>query len=233
MYTKLASAIINDIYSGLAGLHHNMSISQEQLEDEIVATRLQVIKEYQLQGILPLKDLLMAINCIPVDCKDLERCPICKEEYICGKLVKRETPTAHFEIPQIINGFGSAAIAYIGSIDRKNSFIFYISPDFSVNYEKYRKRGGKNKPYVYIDPTPNENNMYDGYIFNAPLLKTISVVALFKDLRQLEEYNCCGDLDTENFNFIDVEVKNRLVQQKVNYYRQLHANNKPNDQQYT
>ena len=77
MYTKLASAIINDIYSGLAGLHHNMSISQEQLEDEIVATRLQVIKEYQLQGILPLKDLLMAINCIPVDCKDLERCPIC------------------------------------------------------------------------------------------------------------------------------------------------------------
>lgn len=233
MYTKLASAIINDIYSGLAGLHHNMSISQEQLEDEIVATRLQVIKEYQLQGILPLKDLLMAINCIPVDCKDLERCPICKEEYICGKKVVRSTPTAHFEVPQIMNGFGTAAIAYVGSVDRQNPFTFYISSDFQNKYEKYRKRG-KRKPYVYIDPTPNENNMYDGYIFDAPLLKTISIVALFKDLRQLEEYNCCGNLeDNENFNFIDMEVKNRLVQQKVNYYRQLHANNKPNDQQYT
>ena len=233
MYTKLASAIINDIYSGLAGLHHNMSISQEQLEDEIVATRLQVIKEYQLQGILPLKDLLMAINCIPVDCKDLERCPICKEEYICGKKVVRSTPTAHFEVPQIMNGFGTAAIAYVGSVDRQNPFTFYISSDFQNKYEKYRKRG-KHKPYVYIDPTPNENNMYDGYIFDAPLLKTISIVALFKDLRQLEEYNCCGNLeDNENFNFIDMEVKNRLVQQKVNYYRQLHANNKPNDQQYT
>jgi hypothetical protein len=74
IYNRLASAIVNDVYSGLAGLHHNISMSVEQLEDEIVATRLQVIKEYQLKGILPLKDLLMAINCIPVDCKDLERC---------------------------------------------------------------------------------------------------------------------------------------------------------------
>ena len=72
----------------------------------------------------------MAINCIPVDCKDLERCPICKEEYICGKKVVRSTPTAHFEVPQIMNGFGTAAIAYVGSVDRQNPFTFYISSDF-------------------------------------------------------------------------------------------------------
>jgi hypothetical protein len=29
MYTKLASAIINDIYSGLAGLHENIALSIE------------------------------------------------------------------------------------------------------------------------------------------------------------------------------------------------------------
>lgn len=235
MYTKLASAIINDIYSGLAGLHHNMSISQEQLEDEIVSTRLQVIKEYQLKGILPITDLLVAINCVPVDCKDLERCPTCKKiEDGCGKERTFSTPNAHFEIPQIINGFGTAAIAYIGSIDRQNSFSFYVSSDFSNKFEKYRKRG-KRRPYVYIDPVPNENNKYDGYIFNAPLLRTISVVAVFKDLRQLEDYACCEgmEIDQENFNFIDIEVKNRLVQQKVNYYRQLHANNTPNNQQYS
>lgn len=143
------------------------------------------------------------------------------------------TPNLHFEIPQIMTGFGTSAIGYIGSIDRQNPFIYYVTSDFSRNYQKYRKRG-KNQPYVYIDPTPNEHNMYDGFIFNAPLIEYLSVVAIFKDLRQLEGYNCCEDLDeTENYNFIDIEVKNRLVQLKVNYYRQLHMHILPNDQQYT
>ena len=225
MYSKLASAIINDVYSGLAGLHHNISMSQEQLEDEIVAMRLQVIKEYQLKGLLPLKDLLMAINCIPVDCKDLERCPICKPGI--------KTPNAHFEIPQIITEFGDAGIAYLGTVDRQRAFTTYITPDFTNSYQQYRRRG-QQSPYVFIDPTPNENNMYDGYIFNAPLLKTISIVALFKDPRQLEGYDCCGDItEKENYTFIDTEVKNRLTELKIKYYRQLHMTNLPNDQQYT
>lgn len=224
MYTKLASAIINDVYSGLAGLHHNISMSIEQLEDEIVSTRLQVIKEYQLKGTLPIKDLLLAINCINVDCKDLERCPACKQG--------DKTPQYHFEIPQILNEFGAAAIGYVGSVDRMNAFPVYVSPDFTNLYQKYRKRG-RNKPYVFIDPVPNENNMYDGYIFNAPLIKTISVVAIFKDPRQLDGYGCCSDLDNlENMTFIDKEVKNRLTQEKIQYYRQFHAVNQPNDQAY-
>jgi len=71
---------------------------------------------------------------------------------------------------------------YIGSVDRQNSFNFYLSPNYTNLYQQYKRRG-KDKPYVYIDPAPNENNMLDGYIFNAPLLKTISVVAIFKDPR--------------------------------------------------
>ena len=224
MYSKLASAIINDVYSGLAGLHHNISISEEQLEDEIVAMRLQVIKEYQLKGILPLNDLLMAINCVPVDCKDLERCPICKPGL--------KTPNAHFAIPQILNDFGASAIAYIGSVDRQNSFTVYVSSDFTNQYQQYRKRG-QTHPYVFIDPVPNEHNMYDGYIFNAPLLKMISVVAIFKDPRQLEDYGCCeGIEERENFTFIDNEVKSRLTELKIKYYRQLHMPKLPNTQEY-
>jgi len=52
-------------------------------------------------------------------------------------------------------------------------------------YHKYRRRG-KSRPYVYIDMSPNENGMYDCFVFNAPLLKQVSIVAVFKDLRQLE-----------------------------------------------
>ena len=90
MFAKLASAIMNDVVSGLRGYHHNMSMSLEQLEDEIVEERLQVIKEYSLKGILPIRDLLLAVNCIDVDCKDLDRCK-------CSSYVGR--PVAHFEIP--------------------------------------------------------------------------------------------------------------------------------------
>lgn len=226
MYTKLASAILNDIYSGLRGLHHNISLSIEQLEDEIVTTRLQIIKEYQLKGILPINDLVYAINCIKTDCKDLERCPICKKG--------DKTPNLHFEIPQIITDFGVSAIKYIGSPDRLNSFTWYMSSNYTNTIQKYRKRG-HDKPYVYIDPAPNENNMLDCYLFNNPWIEQISIVAAFKDPRQLEDYNCCSSLEVtpENLSFIDNEVKERLTKQKVYYYRQLAAPLQPNNQEYT
>jgi hypothetical protein len=47
---------------------------------------------------------------------------------------------------------------------------------------KYRKRG-QNKPYVWIDFAPNSEGMLDCFIFNAPMLKQISVIGIFKDPR--------------------------------------------------
>ena len=217
--TKLASAIRNDIVGGLSGYHSNLSISIEQLEDEIVNTRLAILKEYSLKGILPVKDLYISINCIDVDCKDLERCQ-CNDCF-------SSTPTAHFEIPQIVNDYGNLAIDYIGSVDRQLPFVCYTSLSNYRNH-KYRKRG-KNKPYVWIDTTPNENGMCDCFIFNAPLLKQVSVSAIFKDIRQLEGFNCCEIGD--NKTFVDAEIQKRLVAQKINLYKI--ALQKPNDQSYT
>lgn len=223
MATKLASSIYNDIYSGLQGMHIGNSLSIEQLEDEIVTTRLAVIKEYQLKGILPLQDLLLAINCVPVDCKDLERC--------CLK--RNGTPQAHFEIPQIIMDYGQQAISYIGTADRMNPYIFYIGSDYSNNYQQYRKRK-PNSAYVYIDTAPNEHNMYDGWIFNAPFVKQISVVAAFKDLRQLEQYACCSQNleELQGNSLIDNEVRQRLTREKLQYYRQYAQGPTPNNQAY-
>ena len=116
---KLASAIRNDILGGLKGYHSNLSMSLDQLKDDIIDERLQIIKEYSLKGIIPGKDLYLSINCIPVDCENIERCN-CKE-IECG------TPTAHFEIPQIVNDYGEQSIDYIGSVDRQNPFIYYTS----------------------------------------------------------------------------------------------------------
>lgn len=224
---KLASAIRNDVVGGLRGYHTNMSMSIEQLMDEIVDERMQILKEYSLKGILPVKDLYISINCIQVDCKDLERCGICNQ----GTGSDCLTPTAHFEIPQIMNDYGALSIDYIGSSDRQNPFIHYTSST-AYRYHKYRKRG-KNKPYVWIDTTPNENGMYDCFIFNAPLISEVSVTAIFKDLRQLEKFQCCTELRDDNITFIDNEIKRRLTEKKIRYYRYLSPQNMPNDQQYT
>lgn len=216
---KLADAIYNDVVSGLQGYHHNPSISMDQLEDDVVDERLQILNEHFIKGNLPIKDLVTAVNCIPVDCKDLERCR-CRESI-------GTTPTAHFEMPQVFNSY----IDYVGSIDRQVPFMFYTSSYQWNFYHKFRKRG-KNKPFVFIDTSPNENGMYDAYIFNAPMIKQISVVAIFKDPRQLENYACCSDLDDDNFSFLNNEIKRRLTEKKLRYYRQLAMQPLPNDQSY-
>ena len=222
IFKKLASAIRNDVVSGLRGYHVNPSMSLEQLEDDIVDERLQIIKEYSFKGILPVKDLLLSINCIDVDCKSLERCR-CNSDGC-------DTPTAHFEIPQILNDYGELAIDYIGTTDRQIPFIVYTSST-QWQYHQYRKRG-KRKPYVWIDTTPNENGMYDCFIFNAPLIRQISIVAIFKDPRQIERYGCCEPFSDENLSFIHNEIKKRLTEKKLRYYRQFQAPILPNDQTY-
>lgn len=228
---RLADAIYNDVVSGLRGYHTNPSISIEQLEEEVVQLRLLIIKEYMTQGILPVNDLLMAINCVPVDCDTLDKCKC--DKTVCG------TPTAHFQIPQLLFDYGlGKAIHYIGSSDKQHSFLVYTKPiDKIRTYQKYRKRG-KKKPWVFVDVTPNNEGLIDCYIFGAPLIKQISVVAIFKDPRQLEKFQCqCGEQPEatqmdNNLNFIDTVIKDRLTKQKLYYYRQAQAPILPNNQEY-
>ena len=179
---RLADAIHNDIVSGLRGYHTNLSLSTEQLEQDIIDLRLLIIKEYMMQGILPVQDLLTSLNCIPVDCDSLDKCG-CNASN-CGS-----DPVAHFQIPQLLFDYGlKKAIYYIGTTDRQNPFIVYTKPfDRISTIQKYRKRG-KNKPWVYINITPNQDGLLDCYIFDAPLIKSVTVVGIFKDPRQLEDF---------------------------------------------
>lgn len=149
MVEKLAAAIYNDVMSGLSGITSSPTMSMQQLEDDVVDERLQIIKEYSLKNLIPRNDLLMSINCIETDCKSLDKCP-------CGTDIS--APEIHFQIPQIVNDFGKSAIEYIGSVDKKVPFTVYTNYNFK--YHKFKRRGA-DKPFVFIDTTPNENNMYD------------------------------------------------------------------------
>lgn len=230
---RIADAVYNDVVSGLRGYHNNMSISIEQLEQDVIDLRLLIIKEYMLKGILPIQDLLISLNCIPVDCKGLNKCG-------CNSTNCGSDPIAHFQIPQLLFDYGlKNAIYYLGSPDKQTPFLVYTKPFNKISsIQKYRKRG-KNKPWVYIDITPNSEGLLDCYIFEAPLIKSVSIIAIFKDPRQAEDFqcNCEGDdniatqMDS-NFNFIDTIIKERLTKQKLLYYRQYLAPNVPNDQTY-
>lgn len=225
---KLASQIRNDVVSGLRGYHQNLSMNIDQLQDEIVACRLSIINELYSKGIAPIDDLLMAINCVDVDCESLERCS-------CGKKSDGDTITAHFQIPQLVTTYGTQAIKYLGATDRQNKFTIVTSLS-ELQTIKYRRRG-LTKPYVWIDFAPNADGMLDCFLFNAPFVRQVSIVAVFKDPRQLNKYKCCNldDLNGPDVNnsFIDQLVKDKLTKEKLYYYRQAAAPKLSNDQQYT
>lgn len=165
---------------------------------------------------------MLSINCVPVDCKNIEKCR-------CNPQIG--TPTAHFEIPQLLMGYGKSPIEYLGIVDKTESIAYGTSVS-QMKYNKYSRRG-KNKPYIFIDTTPNENGMYDCFIFNMPLIKVISITAIFKDPRQLTNYSCCMENQDINFSWLDNEIKDIVTKKKLQYYRQLQAPLKPNNQELT
>lgn len=219
----ISSAVYNDVQSGLSGYAAVQNMSLEQLEDEVVETRLYFLKQYSLKNIVPRKDLFTAINCITLDCQSMDKC--------CNDANNFSSKLAHFEIPQIVNDFGEDSVEFIGSTDKQIKFKVYTGANFK--YHKYKLRGA-NKPYVFIDTTPNNNNYYDVFVFNAPLLERLSVIAIFKDPRQVSEYmenhGCCDFQETDNFTWLDTEVKDNLIKKKLYYYRQLIQQPLINDQ---
>lgn len=207
---KLTSAIINDLWGGnLIPLSNRSLISEEQIADECIETRSSIIREWYQRSLLKKHDLMTAINCVPVDCKDQNKCA-CKD-------ITNAKNAKHFEIPILLDGLGSDAIEFIGSTDRSESYKVYYTKE-ATKYQQYKKRGSS-KPYVYVERTPNENNMYDCWIFNAPYVKNIAVIGIFKDPRQLDVYNCCNKTEYLDLGSISDEIKRRIIAKKVQLYR--------------
>ena len=94
--------------------------------------------------------MMSAINCIPVDCADPSKC--CS--FPSGQT------QLHFEIPRLMDDLGESAINYIGSTDRSTSYDVYFNRD-AIKMHSHKRRGA-DKPYVYIEKTPNANGKYDG-----------------------------------------------------------------------
>lgn len=209
---KIASSIWNDLYGGTSGFNANPAISMFQIEDECVEKRQVVIRELFTKGLLKLNDLAVTLNCINVECDNMVKCDRCDQAPFSYKM------QPHFEIPQLLPDVEEDAIIYIGSADGMYPFKVYYSTE-GIKMNKYRRRSS-NDPFIYIDRTPNSNQMCDCWVFNAPFIKQIKVTAVFKDLRQLEQFACCRDFDYLDFGIISDEVKNRVKKDKFIFYRE-------------
>ena len=213
---QIASAVYNNTVTGLAGITSNPKISVEQLQDEVVAERNQIMREFLLKGILTLDELFLAINCIEVDCDYMSKC--------CNLQVGEKA--LHFEIPPIIYINGIDTIRFVGSIDRHTRYT-----DETYRFHKYRKNK-PGSPYVYIDTAINSNGNMDGYIFNVPFVKYISVIALFLDPRKLLEWDCCSENPEVYLDcgILSDEIIKRMTEKYIRWYRQLATPVTPNDQ---
>ena len=139
---RLTSAVYNDIVSGLRGYTTSISLSLEQLTDDIADERLMVIKEAFVKGIVPRQELLLSITCIEVDCQSMDKC-------YCGPRDEFDELVAHFEIPQLVPDFGLDSIEYIGSSDKTTPFQVFTTIT-SWRYSKYRKRYNVRQLWQYV-----------------------------------------------------------------------------------
>lgn len=217
---EISAAIYNHVVTALQGYNANPAISLEQLEDEVIAERQQVLKEYILNGVINIDELYLALNCVEVDCDYMSKC--------CDLPVGKKA--LHFEIPPIMNVSGGGQVKFIGSVDRQVKYTVYT--DDSYRFHEYRRR--KNKaPYVYLDTTINSNGNIDGYIFGSDMVKYISVIALFADPRKLLEWDCCsGDVDKYlEMGVLSNEVIKRLSAKYLAWYKQAQTPVNYNTQQ--
>lgn len=222
---QISSAIYLNVVTGLAGINSNPKISIDQITDEVVAERNLLIRDYLLKGIISLNELYLAINCVEVNCENMSKC--CLDNPNLSLIGEK---AFHFEIPPIIYLNGIDTIKFVGSIDRKIKYNVYT--DESYRYHIYRKRGA-DSPYVYIDTAINSNGNMDGYIFNVPNVKYISIIALFQDPRKLLEWDCCSsESDTYlECGILSEQIIEDLTKKYVYYYKQLATPVLPNTQQ--
>ena len=205
---EVASIIKNDITAGLKGVG-NFSFSLEQLEKEIVIRKNALIKKYSSSGMLPHEDLVQNIDVPILSCKDMsDNCEI-----------KSGVKALHFEVPRFASVFDKKYTTYVGSIDKMRPFkVFY---DQSFLRQRFSPVA-KNKPYVWFDiGTLNEDDTINGYVFNVPRLKYISVKGIFEDPYQVLSCNCKDeeDLRFPAPEFIVDEIIATLVSKYINIYK--------------
>ncbi len=220
---QIASAIRTRISNGLKEVY-NHTYSIPQLEDEVGATRNQIILESsQLSSRFNPEDFAQKKDNILLD---LVHPPV-------GGFSTGPKKVHHFSLPRLAMTQDDTSLIYVGP------------PDFSINFKKYfdtsfknhkYSRVIKNKPFVFIDKAFNDDDNMDAYIYNLNVtnLREISIRGVFANPYTLYP----SDLFADDIEFpapmaVQTQIIDILSAKYVEYYRKLHMTMQPNTQTET
>lgn len=212
MYSKLASAIYNDLHAGMKNLSNEWSITIEQIEDTIKDVRVKLLDDKLQNDIRLLKVYSTSLGCIKVDCAPLDNCMECMKSNLPSS-----DPMPHFKIPQPLFNNVCVYISYIGTTDMKEPFPIYT--DFEHIEAMKHRRVPIRKPYVYLNPSPDSEGYVHGYIFNAPYIQEITVVGVFKDLSNFVEDTCCEIVDRSDV--LNAEIHEYVLNLYAKFYSKV------------
>lgn len=218
---QIASTIRNNVVDGLNGAT-TTSFSMEQLKDEILLQAAASTVKLAMEGLFDISKLAQRIDGIKVDYQDLS----------ANCAVPSYTRARHFKIPNV-NRVLENPVLFLGTIDAKLSFKVYFDRDY--RFHRHRIATAR-KPFAWISSTSDADGMHDVFLFNLGKynsLEFISIDAIFDnpyDLLNTPYYEQFSSSEFYAPLYLQKEIIDRLTQQYVNYYRQMHLNKQPNTQ---
>ena len=205
--TAISDIIINSVYSGGKGIT-NISLSQDQVKDEVNLARNRFILQLHSQYQLDTEGLFQKITCLKATKKDIRQaCPI-------DLGAEADHKVLCVTIPKLLHIPRMNSIKYLGNVNRQVEWKFFWGNDFI--YRKYDKYA-KNDPVAWVNGT-------EIWLFNVPLFikKQITVDAIWESPRDLSAYNCCKASDNDPYpvppTIVDM-ITGKLINDYARYYR--------------
>lgn len=218
---EIASTIENNVTDALSGAILNRAISTEQIEGEVDLLREKLAFEQLKAGKIDLKYFLQNIDSLQLTCRDFTK--------DCGAL-KSGDQLPSIKIPKLMATQDDSQIEYIGIANKQKRFLIYYDVDDIINHSRRLKTS--NSPFVWVDLTPDRDDLVTAYFFNLGKyndLKYVDIRAAFAKPMQIKpldpdylykEYPAPG--------YIQEMIISTLSERYIRYYRQLNVNATPN-----
>jgi len=204
---SIADIIINSVYSGGKGIA-NISLSKDQVKDEINLARNRFILQLHGQYQLDQEGLFQDITCLKAVKKDIRKvCPI-------DLKAEEEHKVLCVTIPKLLHIPRLNPIKYLGNSNRQVEWKYFWGNDFIYrDTDKY----AKNSPVAWV-------NGNDIWLFKPPqfIKKQITIQAIFENPRDLSAFNCCEASDNDPYpvppTIVDM-ITGKLINDYLRYYR--------------
>lgn len=221
-HNELASAILNRVTDGLSGSINNLSISTDQLMDEIDLLRAEIILKYDGTKKLDLRTLEQTVDNLVITC-------VPYNQTSCADLVPGFGSVPTVDIPELGSVIDGEPLSYVGLVNKALDFpVFYDIRD--VKRQKLRI-ATRHKPYVWADRDTSYTGKVRLYFFNLGAyeenLTFISVRGIFAHPSKVH----ADTIDTWNNDYpAPGHVKNMILdtlsEKYIRYYRELNVNHK-------